>query len=126
MPDLGQPVLDAVLTATHIEHVGHVASSRPVGITGREGELDAVVGENCVNPVWHRCNQSHEEGRSRRSTSLPDDLDEGKFTRPVNGNVEVELALGRLHLGDVDMEIADRIGFELLLVRFVPSHIGQP
>jgi hypothetical protein len=44
--DLGQPVLDAVLVATHVEHMGHVAGSRAIGVARRKRELNAVVGEH--------------------------------------------------------------------------------
>ena len=37
-----------------------------------------------------------------------------------------ELALGGSNLRDVDMEIADRIGLELLLRRRVTLDLGQP
>ena len=43
MPDLGEPVLDAVFAAAHVEHVGDVPGGRPVGVAWREGELDAVA-----------------------------------------------------------------------------------
>jgi hypothetical protein len=42
-------------------------------------------------------------------------FDEGELRHAVDRNEHVELALGGAHLGDVDMEIADRIGFELSL-----------
>lgn len=43
MIDFGEPVLDAVLTAPHVEHVGHVACRRPIGVARRIAELDAVA-----------------------------------------------------------------------------------
>ena len=61
--DPGQPMLDAVLPATHIEHMRHVSRRRSVDIARREGELNAVVGENCVDLVGDSRNQSFEEGR---------------------------------------------------------------
>ena len=42
--DLCQPMLDAVLPATHIEHVRHVSGGRTIGVARRERELNAVVG----------------------------------------------------------------------------------
>ena len=43
MFDLGQPVLDAVFVAPHIEHVRHVSGCGAVSVTRREGELDASL-----------------------------------------------------------------------------------
>jgi hypothetical protein len=40
-------------------------------------------------------------------------LDEGEFAHPIDSDEHVELAFGGLHLGDIDMEEADRIALEL-------------
>lgn len=42
------------------------------------------------------------------------ELGEGKPGSPVNGYKEIELALGRLHPGDVVVEVADRMASERL------------
>lgn len=52
--DLGEPVLDSVFLAPHVEHVGHPCGCRAVGIARREGELDAVVGQHGVDFVGYR------------------------------------------------------------------------
>ena len=110
MLDFGQPVFDAILITTHVEHMRHVPGRRTIGVTRREGELDAVVGEHGVDPVRHRRDQGDEECRGRGSAGLLYQLYEGEFARAINGHIEVELALGGLHFGDVDMEIADWVG----------------
>jgi len=51
MLDLGKPVLDAVLTAAHVEHMGHVSGRWAIGVARRKRELNAVVGEHGVNFV---------------------------------------------------------------------------
>ena len=51
MLDLCEPVLDAVLAAAHVEHVGHVSGCWAIGVARRKRELDAVVGENGVDFV---------------------------------------------------------------------------
>lgn len=61
----------------------------------------------------------------RRPSGLPDQLHEGEFAGAIDGNVEIELALGGLHLGNVDMKVPDRISLELLLCRFVAFHVRQ-
>lgn len=53
MIDLGEAMLDPMFSAAHIEHVGNVPGSRTLGVARREPELDAVIGQNCVDPVGH-------------------------------------------------------------------------
>ena len=43
----------------------------------------------------------------------------GELRGSIDGHEELELALGRLDLGDIDMEMADRITLELPLRRCV-------
>ena len=52
-------------------------------------------------------------------------LDECELAGPVDRHEEVQLALGSLHFGDIDVEVADRIGLELALGFLVPRHLGQ-
>jgi len=52
-------------------------------------------------------------------------LHESKRRSSVDGNEHVQFALFRPHLGDIDTEIADRIGFELLANRLVAADIGK-
>ena len=49
----------------------------------------------------------------------------GELGRPVDGNEEAQLTLGSLHLGDIDVEITDRVGLELLLGRLAGTHLRQ-
>jgi hypothetical protein len=44
---------------------------------------------------------------------------------PVDAGEEEELALGRLHFGDVDMKEPDGVAFELLPLRLVSLDIRQ-
>jgi hypothetical protein len=62
MLDFGEPVLDLVFVAPHVEHVGHPSGCGAVGIARREGELDAVVGEHSVDFVGYCCDQRGQEG----------------------------------------------------------------
>jgi hypothetical protein len=44
---------------------------------------------------------------------IPDSpLDEGELRCPVDGDEHVQLAFFGAHLGDIDMEVADRIALE--------------
>ena len=53
-------------------------------------------------------------------------LDEGELRRSVDGDDEGELALRSSTLGDVDMEIADRIGLEFAFGGGLAFDLGQP
>ena len=48
-----------------------------------------------------------------------------EFRHPIDGDKEMELAFFGPHLGNVDVEEANRISFELLLRRLVPLDIRQ-
>ncbi len=41
-------------------------------------------------------------------------FNEHELKRPINGNEEIESALGCLYCGDIEMDKADRIDLELL------------
>ncbi len=49
----------------------------------------------------------------------------GELGGAVDGHEEIELALGGLHLGDIDVEVPDRIGSELLANRLVAFDLRQ-
>ena len=52
-------------------------------------------------------------------------FDEGELRRPIDRDDEIELALSGSDLGEVDMEIADRIGLELVFGEASPSTCGS-
>jgi hypothetical protein len=52
-------------------------------------------------------------------------LHEGELAGAVDGHEEVEFSFGGLNLGDIDVEEADRVGFELLFGRFVAGDVRQ-
>src|ERR1700721_559234 len=54
------------------------------------------------------------------------EFDKGELRGPGDGDEEVEFAFGGSNLGNIDMEIADRIGLELSLGRGFPFNLGQP
>ena len=54
------------------------------------------------------------------------ELGEGDLRGAVYGHEKIELSLLGSDLGDVDVEEADRIGLELLLVRLVALDLRQP
>ena len=53
-------------------------------------------------------------------------LDDGELRGPIDGDEEIELALRSSNPGDVDMEIADRIGLEFAFGGGFAFDLGQP
>lgn len=125
MIDAGEVVLDAVLGAAQVEHVGQVAGGGPVGVARRQAELDAVVGEHGADAIGYSGDEGFKECGGCDAVGAFDQLDEGELAGAVDGNEEVELAFGGLHLGDVDVEVSDGIGLEGLLGGLVAFDLGQ-
>lgn len=112
MVGASEAVLDAMFFASHGEHAGHVAGRWPAGVARCEAELDAVVGEHSVDAVWQGGDEGFDEGGGCDAGGALDQLDGGELAGAVDGDEQVELALGGLRLGDVDVEVADGIGLE--------------
>ena len=66
--------------------------------------------------------KSHGDARGR----LLVQFGEGELGGSVDRHEQVELAFFGADLGDVDVEVTDRIGLELLLARFVAFDFRQP
>jgi len=134
MVGLGEPVVDVGLGTGVFEGVGseqRACGQRSldllgcrVGASGRR-ELGAVVGQHGVDLVRHRFNQTCEELGSDAARGSRMELGEGELGHSVDGDEQMELAFLGAHLGDVDMDIADRIVAEPLL-RLLALHAGQP
>ena len=70
--------------------------------------------------------QGHEEGGRRDAVRLLDELGEGELAGAVDGHEQIELAFSGVHLGEVDVEEADRVGLELAFGLFFAVDLGQP
>ncbi len=79
----------------------------------RVGEVDAIVGEHCVYLVRHCGDEMAKEVASDPGRGLLVHLDEGELRGTVDGYQQVESAFFGPDLGNVDVEIADRIALEL-------------
>ena len=107
MPDLGQPMFDAVFFTAHVEHMGHPCRRGAVGVTRRKGEPDPAaiglepmahqrrLGENRVDLVRNGLDQRDEEGRGGGSRRFRLQPDKGEFACPINANEEIEPIVGK-------------------------------
>jgi hypothetical protein len=112
MVRLGEPVLDVVCIADHVE--AHLARPSSVPVARLPSELDAIVGRDRVDAVGHGFQQVLQQPPHRPPVSLIDRLGDRELARAVDADEQVELAFGSLHLGDVDVEATDRIALEAL------------
>ena len=62
MVRFGEPVLDAIFPAAHIEHVGGVTRGWAIGVPWRERELNAVIGQHGMDFVEDGFDEGCQEG----------------------------------------------------------------
>ena len=122
----GQPVLDAVFLAGVAESMAasgaRLLARDPGGVgvlgaaflTAGVGELDAIVGEQGVDPVGHGLDQGVEEVGRDLACCLLVPPGKGELAGAVDGHEQGELAGLGADLGDVDVEMADWVGREAL------------
>ena len=88
--------------------------------------MGSVIGKDRVDLVRDGLNQPTQEVCGVAPGDRLAEFDKGELRGPVDGDKEIELALGGSNLRDVAMEIADRIGLELPLGRGLAFDLGQP
>jgi hypothetical protein len=115
MVGLGEAMLDAMAAAGPVERMSSQQGRGALAVLGQIGELDAVIGEHGVDPVRHRLDQGVEEGRGGFDVGPLDELGKSELGRAIHRDEKVELALGGADFGEIDVEVADGIGLELLL-----------
>ena len=99
MVRLGQPVLDAVRFADHVE--AHRPGIDGVPVARLICELDPVIGQNRVDLVRHSLRHVLEELPGSLSGSRCNELGDGELGSPVDADEHVELAFAGLYLGNV-------------------------
>ncbi len=135
MTRLGEAVLDIEVGAGQFEGMAaerqllypHLLDvlGRPA-VAGRVGKVRTIVSEHRVDPVRHGCGQVPQEVAGNPAGGLLVQFDERELGRPVDRYQQVELALLGPHLGQIDVEVADRVLLELLSGRLVAIDLGQP
>ena len=122
MVEFREPMVDTVLGAREVKGV------RPKALTGREHlpnlantpaatwlrELKAVVGEHGVDPVRDVFKEPAEEVRRDPSGRAIVEFRKGELADPIDGHEQIQLALLGPDLGEIDVDVAQRIGFERL------------
>ena len=88
--------------------------------------MGSVVGKNRVDLVRDGLDQPAQEICGVAARDRLAELDKGELRGSVDGDEEIEFALGGSNLGDIDMEIADRVGLELPLLGGLSFNLGQP
>jgi len=78
-----------------------------------------------VDFVGNGLHQRPEKVPGNASGSLLNKLGKGELGSSIDGYEEIEPTFRRLHLGNVDVEKADRIALELLLWFFFASDLRQ-
>jgi hypothetical protein len=78
-----------------------------------------------VHLVRHGLDERAQEVAGDPGGHLLVQFHKGKLGRAINRNQQIEPSLLSAHFGDVDVEVADRIGLELLLGRLVAGHLGE-
>jgi hypothetical protein len=77
-------------------------------------ELHAVVGEHRVDFIWNGLDHDFQESCGGLDVGGFVYPDESELRGPIPCHKQVELALLCANLGDIDMEVADRIALEWL------------
>lgn len=117
---LGQPMLDAVFLADAFEDMDQpprLAAARVLD------ELDTVVGQHRVDPIGHGFDQYLQKGSRRQLGGAAIDTGEDQLRGAVDRDIEETLAAFVTQLGDIDVEVANLVGLELL--RLLPVSLGQ-
>jgi hypothetical protein len=98
---------------------------RPALATGI-GRVQTVVGQHGVDFVWNSGDQAQQEVSCDGRGSLLVQFGEDELRSSVNGHKEVEPPLLGADLGDIDVEVADRVGLELALPGLAVFDVRQP
>ena len=119
----GQAVLDPVRLADHVE--AHRPGIDGIPVPGLLGELDAIVGQYGMDLVGHGLKKMLQELPGAASVGRFNELGHSELGGPVDAHEEIELALGGLHFGNVDVKEPDGVTLELLALRLVSLESGK-
>ena len=78
-----------------------------------------------MEPVGHGCDQVAQERGSGHFPGLLVQFDIGELGGAVDGHEEIQFAFSRLNLSNINVEVAERVGLELLLGGLVALDLGE-
>ena len=119
MLDPGQPVVDLMRAADRVKDVLEGMTASVV-----IGELGAMDGQNDVEPLGHGGDQVAQD----RGGHFPRHLVQFHGSESggvVDGNEEMQRAVGRLNLSNTNVKVAERVGLERPLRSLVAANFGQ-
>lgn len=119
-----QTVFNPVGFADHVE--AHGARPGRIALTGLFSKLDAVIGQNGMNPGRDHTQEMFEEFPGCLPIGFFDQLCDSEFACSVDGNTEIQLALSGLDFGNIEMKEPDRVAFETLSLELVSLDVRQP
>ncbi len=120
---LGQPMLNPIRLADQIKP--HLAERDSVPVPWLLCELNAVVGQDRVELIWYRFKQVFQELPGGLAVGLLDQLGDGELAGAVNGDKEIKLSFLGSDLGNIDVEITNRVALKLLALGFVAFDVRQ-
>ena len=94
-------------------------------VAGLLGGLDAIVGENGADRAGRDFEHVLQGLPSGAPVGLFNALGHGKFARAVDSDKETELALGRLHVCDINVKEPDRIALSFWRPGLPPATSGR-
>jgi hypothetical protein len=113
-------MLNAIGPAYPVETVHAVG-----GCAGLMGELDAVVSQHRMDPIRHRLDQIGQHLGGDRACRLRMQLGVGKLRSAVDSDIKKELSLLAADLADIEVEVADGVALEALLLCLSALSLGQ-
>ena len=87
--------------------------------------MGAVVGKHGMDGVGHGFDEGAQEVSGDPACGFFMQLNEGELGHSIDGDQQIEPALGGLDFSDVDVEVAERVGLELALARSSALELGQ-
>jgi hypothetical protein len=120
--ELREAMLDAMLGAGEVERVGtegagsgeHLPNFLDAPAAMRRREVKSIVREHRVDRVRHPLNQPPQKVRSNPRCGSFVQFGKGELADAIDSDEEIELALVRPDLREVDMNVPQRIGLEYL------------
>ncbi len=116
----GQAVVNGMLEANLVKQ-----RLEGIFVVRTIGKLNPVVSQNCVDFIWNSIEKMAQEFGSDGTGRLLVYLKKCKLRGSVNCHKQVKLAFFRGYLSDVDVKIANGIGFEVSFLRCLLGNLGR-